>query len=256
MMRTLRTKILSAFLVLAMMLATAGVFSVLSLKNMGVSVQGLMDQNYRSIVACQQMIEGLERADSGMLLILSGKAGEGMGTLEEAEGQFREGLEVAKNNLTIPGEATYVERVEEAYARYRVLWPAEGATEVREILFETYSGGPHATFLAAKQAVAALRALNATTMYDTASTLQAAARRALVPGIVAIVAALLFAVLFTYLIDYYMIEPMRRLTAEVRRIAEGGTGFEVEIESRDELWELREALSAALSSSVDTDKAG
>ena len=248
MIRTLRTKIFSAFLVLALMLATAGTFSILSLRRLGGSVQGLMDENYRSIVACQQMTEALERADSGVLLILSGRSAEGETTLADAEHLFGEGLVAAKGNLTIPGEGGYVERVEDAFARYRALWPEPEVPDTRERLFETYSGGPHATFQEAKRAVAGLRTLNATTMYDTASRLQAMARRALIPGIVAILAALLFAVLFAYLIEYYLVAPLRRLTAEARRIGEGGTGFDVEIESRDELWDLREALRAMVPS--------
>ena len=69
----IRTKILLGFLILAVMLAVAGAYSIYELTTIGTSVQKLLDDNYKSINAAKMMIEALEREDSGVLLLLSGK---------------------------------------------------------------------------------------------------------------------------------------------------------------------------------------
>ena len=69
----LRTKMLSGFLILTMMLLVAGVWSVYELTTIGSSVQKLLNDNYKSINAGKMMIEALEREDSAVLLLFSGK---------------------------------------------------------------------------------------------------------------------------------------------------------------------------------------
>ena len=40
-------------------------------------------------------------------------------TIEDADKTFQAAIDVAKNNITIPGEATYVEAVIQSYENYR-----------------------------------------------------------------------------------------------------------------------------------------
>jgi hypothetical protein len=102
MLKSIRTKMLSVFLVLSLMLAAADAGSVYALIHLGRSVQDLLDQNYRSIDACRLMIEALERANSGVLLAYAGQSQEGQTILHEAESLLDQGLEIAKGHITIP----------------------------------------------------------------------------------------------------------------------------------------------------------
>lgn len=70
---SLRFKIMSGFLILALMLAIAGIWSIYELNSFGTSAEDLLDENYRSIKAAEMMLEALERQDSGILLLLFGK---------------------------------------------------------------------------------------------------------------------------------------------------------------------------------------
>ena len=56
----LRWKILSGFLILAVMLAAAGLWSVRELAHAGASARALLDENYRSIQAGKGMVEAQE----------------------------------------------------------------------------------------------------------------------------------------------------------------------------------------------------
>ncbi len=57
----LRAKILSGFLILAMMLFVAGIWSIDELTRVGTSVQKLLVENCKSINAGNMIIEALER---------------------------------------------------------------------------------------------------------------------------------------------------------------------------------------------------
>lgn len=50
----LRIKILSGFLILAIMLCVAGVWSIYQFRSIGASVQALLDDNYKSINAASK----------------------------------------------------------------------------------------------------------------------------------------------------------------------------------------------------------
>src|SRR3989339_718530 len=98
----LKYKIISGFIILAIMLIIAGVISVFELSHVGKSVQKLLDENYKSIDAANNMIEALEREDSGILLLILGNWGEGRKTIHDADSVFLENLTIAQNNVTIP----------------------------------------------------------------------------------------------------------------------------------------------------------
>ena len=118
----LRTKILSGFLLLALMLAIAGAMSIYELNSIGSSVQRILDDNYRSISLSKDMLEAVEREDSGILLLMLGKWDEGRRIINEADSSFTDNLEFAYENITIEKERDNLDVIAEKYAAYKKLW--------------------------------------------------------------------------------------------------------------------------------------
>jgi HAMP domain-containing protein len=238
----LRFKILSGFFILAIMLACAGVVSIYELLSIGSSVNRLLSDNYQSINAAKTMIEALEREDSGVLLVLSGKWQTGRKTIETADLEFQQAFETAKNNITIPGEAEYVDSIASKYRAFKELWqePMPGAEQDRNL--DWYFEEIHKAFQAAKTSVQELMMLNDETMYRTASGLQNRASRAIMPGIVAILSSLVFVLIFNYFINYYVTRPINILARAVENNIKTGAPVNIEIESRDELHNLASAI--------------
>jgi methyl-accepting chemotaxis protein len=238
----LRIKILSGFLILSIMLLTAGALSIYELNKIGHSVKVLLDENYKSIDATKTMIEALEREDSGVLLLMSGDWDNGRSTIKKADNDFQKAFDVAENNITIPGEKEYIETIKAAYASYKKLWVHPIVDTQRENNLQWYYGNVHPAFLKSKAAVNRLMTLNDKTMYQTASALQNRAGRAIMPGIVAIVSALVFTIIFNFFINLYVILPIKRLTAGIQNYIKSGdqTGFRVD--SSDELSDLSKAI--------------
>jgi methyl-accepting chemotaxis protein len=238
----LRMKILSGFLILVVMLAVAGIFSIYELMSIRSSVQSLLDDNYESVVAARKMIEALERQDSGLLLWISGKRPEGRSMIENADKAFLSALDTAKTNCTIPDEQNIVEDINRKYNDFKALWMRSLEDAAGSYGMDWYFEYGHSAFQDVITTADKLMALNDATMYRTASDLENRMYRIIMPGMVAILAALVFAFVFNYFINHYFVNPIISITKEVQRVLRTGSPSNIEIETDDELKDLASAI--------------
>jgi methyl-accepting chemotaxis protein len=249
----IRTKILLGFLILAIMLAVAGAYSIYELTTISTSVQKLMDDNYRSINAAKKMIEALEREDSGVLLLLLGKWKEGRETIVDAHKNFENAFDIAGNNLTIPGEKSYIDKINAKYKKYRDNWDRPIVGTEYEGNLNWYFEKVHGDFTQVKTAVEDLMTINDNTMYETASILKNRAHQAIMPGIVAISAALVFVVIFNYFVNLYIVNPIISMIKSIESFIQTGKTTNLSIDTRDELHDLASSV-ARLTTMVRTSK--
>jgi len=245
----IRAKILLGFLILATMLFLAGAWSIYELRTVGTSVQALLDDNYKSISAARKMTDALERQDSAILLLLSGNWKAGREIIQSADASFQQGFDIARNNVTIPGETAYVDEIEKAYKNFKDLWVRPIAGTGHEKKLDWYFQQVHHAFLEVKLAVERLMALNDRVMYQTATDLKNRAHRAVMPGVVAIIAALVFALVFNYFVNYYLVSPIIKVTKAIQRFFETGVPIEVKIETKDEMHRLATSLQQLMTQS-------
>ena len=240
----LRLKILSGFLILALMLLIAGGWSVYQLKSLGTSVQQLLDENYKSINAADIMLQSLEREDSGILLLMLGKWEEGRKIINSADTSFDQGYQIAKNNVTILGEEDYIKQINAKYQTYKNMWSRPIVDTNREGDLSWYLNTVHNAFLDIKASINALKALNETTLYLTASDLKSRANRAVMPGTVAIISALFFSLVFSYFVNQFMVSPIIKITRAVENFKKNDEPFNISIETNDEISSLAEAIKS------------
>jgi len=238
----LRGKILSGFIILSLMLLIAGLWSINELKSIGSSVQRILDENYQSIYAAKLMKEALEREDSAVLLLMLGKWEEGRRILHTADSLFMKNYAFAQKNVTIKGEAEHLKVIDQKYMAYKKLWERPIVDTDKEGNLQWYFQRLHQSFSQVKEAVNDLIDLNNKMMYKTASELKNRSNRAIMPGIIAILAALIFTFIFNYLVNYYMVSPIIRITERVKKFIDKRTPFDVQIETNDEIAHLAEAI--------------
>jgi len=239
----LRVKILSGFIILAAMLAIAGWWTIYELRSAGFSMQTMLNENYRSIHAAEDMIEALEREDSAILLLLLGKWEEGRTMISEADKIFMEKLSFLNSNITVPGEQSKLDSVTYKYEIYRKSWERPIVDTPHQGNIDWYFSDVHHAFLNVKSAVQELNSLNNEAMYQAASDLKQRSTRAVMPGLIAIIAALLFTLIFNYFVNYYMVSPIIRITDRVKRFISNKTPYDVTIESHDEIFHLSESIN-------------
>ena len=239
----LRLKILSGFIILVLMLLIAGVWSILEIRSMGSNIDKLLKNNYRSITAAKTMKETLEREDSAILLSILGDKAYSKNILSSADSLFKFSFDLAKANITIEGEEKLVDDVENNYKQFKDYWIQVIWEDKDYKNLEWYSQNIHASFLNTVKSIDNLLNLNDVEMYRTALNLNERSQRAIMPGIVAIIAAIVFTILFNFFINYYVITPIIEITNRVKKFTRSRTPFDYSVETKDELNNLTGAVS-------------
>jgi methyl-accepting chemotaxis protein len=229
------------------MLVIAGIWSIYELNSIGTSVQDLLDENYRSIKAAEVMVEALEREDSGILLLLLGRWDEGQRIVNSGDDLFQKNYQIAENNVTVPGEGDLIEKIKQEYMVYKNHWKRPIIGTDKQGNLDWYFRILHAEFLNVKSTVNELKALNEATLYRTASDLKNRANRAVMPGTVAAISALIFSLLFTYFVNLYMVNPIRRMIRGIEDFLKGDKEFDVNVETNDEISHLSSAIRSLCS---------
>ena len=114
----IRQRIMIGFGSLLAVIVVIGAMTIEQISHLGQTLDIILRENYRSVVACQDMKESLERIDSGVLFTMTGKDDNGNDLIKENSLKFQEALDVELNNITISGEGEKSQHIKELYARY------------------------------------------------------------------------------------------------------------------------------------------
>jgi HAMP domain-containing protein len=243
---SLRMKILSGFLILALMLFVAGAWSIYELRTLGISSEKLLYDNYQSIHAGRLMIEALEREDSAILLLLLGRWKEGRDIIESADIAFQNGFNMAKNNITIEDEESHINKIGTAYQEYKSVWERPIVDTKKQGDLNWYFSDVHNAFQNVKNSVEKLIQLNDQTMYDTAYTLKNRAYHTIMPGIIASLSALGFVLIFNFFINLYIVSPIINITKGIQGFLKTKDIPDYKIESKDEISYLASSVRELL----------
>lgn len=239
----LRFKILLGFLILALMLFIAGIWSIYELNSIGSSVPKMLNENYQSIHAGKKMVESLEREDSAILMLILGNWDAGRSLLSNADSLFNESFNFAYTNITVPGEKSQLDTIKSRYENYKNLWLHPIVGTLKEGNIKWYSQNIHTSFNAVKASIEGLIELNDKTMYQISSNLEHRSNQAIMPGVIALITALIFTLIFNSLVNYYVVGPIIKITERIKRFKNENTPYDVAIETKDELYDLSNAIS-------------
>lgn len=237
---TLKQKLLIGYGVVFALMGLVVAWAVTNLVSLGNATDAILSENYRSILAAENMVDALERQDSGILLMFLGDTEKGVSQFRENEAVFLEWLARAKDNITIEGEAGIVDSIEAAYAAYRRMFSSLtdlGAGRIEPTL-ATYQQQVHALFFQVRDVCVRLRNLNEETMYAASLEAGRVANRAILSTVLVAAAALIVALIFSWLLAERIVRPIRGFMAASRKISEGDYAVEVPVETSDELGRL------------------
>ncbi len=242
-MKSLRLKILGSFLLLILMLALAGGVSIYQLNWLSNSVHGLLEDNYKSVKATKAMIEALEREDSGVLLFLLGEPNEGKAILKRADSTFQEAFRIAENNQTEENEEQYIKTIQKNYDRYRSTWQHLEMSQDSLQNIVWYKNNIHDSFKETKRAVEELMMLNQNMMYESSSAIEEKARRAIMPGIISIVGAIVFSMILNFYINRHFVLPLNRLKEAIQDTRKEDHHLPASLQLPGELNRLKNAIN-------------
>ncbi|MDX9770773.1 MAG: MCP four helix bundle domain-containing protein [Tenuifilaceae bacterium] len=235
MKKSLKLKILAGFMLLIALLTVAGAVSVVEFLKLSRSVNALIEDNYKTIEVTRTMLESLERTDSGVLLYLLGEKEEGRKIIASASATFDQALDAATNNITEANEDSYISIISDKYEQFSIKLNKTLSNNYHGGAMGWYHGEIYQSFLNVKHAVDELMSLNQSSMYEEATILKEKSHRAIMPGIVAIVGALVFSLLLSFFISKYYITPLSSLSDAIKTFTPRESQLRSNIKSEDEI---------------------
>lgn len=244
MIKSLKIKILLSFTLLIFMLLGAGIMSILEFRNIGDSVDKVLKNNYQSIESAKKMADALERENNGILLWLISDRKSGLATVHASDSIIRNAIKESEANITEKGEPRYILAIIEAYDKYHtaVLQMAEVESSLDE--FKTrYKTEIQPLFFTTKNAINDLMVLNQDQMNRQSEIVKEKSRRAMMPAIVSIAAAVIFALLLYFFISIYFIHPIKQLINGVMEFYPEKGRLNANIATKDEFKTLENEIN-------------
>src|SRR5476649_2653089 len=102
---------------LFILLVAMGLYAVTLFTHLGNRVDVILRENFRSVLAGQQMKEAAERMDSALFFSLVGEEKRGRKLYVQNLPAFRESLRIELGNITLPGEAELAEKVRQSHEK-------------------------------------------------------------------------------------------------------------------------------------------
>jgi len=241
----LRQKISLGFGGLLIIILVIGVQSILNLSKLGESIDVILKENYRSVIACQQMKEALERIDSGLLFTLLGDGRQGEELILKNEGVFEKALQVELNTITLPGEGEKAALLKDLYGRYvvaldKVKNPAEPAPVRREAYFSNLLP----LFGQIKATADEILQMNQQNMNDANNQARENASLAQQRMYLLLGLGTLVAVMLIVFARRWILRPVQRLIRSADEIRRGNLDLVVSVDSHDEIGHLAESFNA------------
>lgn len=241
----LRRRVLIGYGMVVLLLILVFTWAIINLLRLGRASEAILSENYRSILAAENMIDAIERQDSGVLLYILGYKAEGTQQFQENEHKFLQWFARAKDNITIEGEADIIARIDSAYLAYLRTFSqflqtsaATGerpAREYHEVLLPA--------FLAVREASTELRDLNQHTMYEASEAARGISHAAIWSVTAVSLIAIGLALFFSLVLSNRLVRPVQQMRTAARRIAEGDYDVEVPVNTTAELGQLADQFN-------------
>ncbi|MCX5877824.1 MAG: HAMP domain-containing protein, partial [Deltaproteobacteria bacterium] len=241
----IRQKLSMGFGGLLILILIIGVQSIIQLTRLGVSIDVILRENYRSVIACQEMKEALERMDSGILFALLGYSQEGTEFIRKNESVFENALQTELNNITLPGEGDKAAHVQELFRQYRkILKTAENMETPLPERHHIYFTQLFPLFQEIKTTAGQILDMNQQNMSDANDRARSKAASSRKYMYMLLLAGAVVAVGFVIFTEKWILRPIHRLIRSAEEIKGGNLDLVVPIESKDEVGRLSEAFNA------------
>ena len=241
----IRQKLSMGFGGLLIIILIIGVQSIIQLTRLGVSIDVILRENYRSVIACQEMKEALERIDSGILFTLLGYTQEGIEMIRKNQSVFENALQVELNNITVPGEGEKAAHVVDLFRQYRkILKTAENPETPLDERQKIYFTQLFPLFQEIKTTAGQILDMNQQNMSDANDRARSKAASSRKYMYMLLLAGAVVAVGFVIFTEKWILRPIHRLIRSAEEIKGGNLDLVVPIESKDEVGRLSEAFNA------------
>jgi two-component system, NtrC family, sensor histidine kinase KinB len=240
----IRQKISLGFGGLLLIIIVIGGQSISQLDLLGYSIDVILRENYRSVLACKHMKEDLERMDSGALFMLLGDGAQGKELIAKHEPAFEDALNAELSNITLVGEQDKALHIRDLYTQYKgTIQQLQDSTAPLEGRREVYFSQLLPLFHQIKALADEILTMNQQNMVEANDRARAIASAAGHRMVVLLLTGVIVAVLFVVFTGRWVLRPINRLIRSTDEIRRGNLDLVVQIDSQDEIGRLSEAFN-------------
>ena len=237
---TLRKKIFIGYGITLALMVVVLIWALVNLLDLGKASDAILRENYKSILAAENMVYAIERQDSATLLLFLGYEDQAWKQFRDNESLFFQWLGRARDNITIEGEERIVKTIENGYNTYlnhiAELKPVYKSNLQRTATFYHETILP--SFVSVRNACIHLREINQETMFKASERAGHIAKRAIWSMVFIGSAAIGIGLVFSLILSNLLVKPVRQMMEATRKISEGDYDVEISIQSSDELGDL------------------
>jgi signal transduction histidine kinase len=253
----LRAKLSLGFGGLLVIIVVIGVQSIFLLGELGESIDVILRENYRSVIAAQDMKEALERMDSGALFTLLGYEMKGRELAGSNMRKFESALEVELNNITLPGEGEKADLLGKLYAQYKVnLESFLDSSEPESGRREQYFDRLLPLFQQIKDTADEILLMNQENMNHANQSARETAASARHRMYVLLLAGAVMAIGLIMFTRRWVIRPIARLRRSAEEISRGNLDLVVGKDADDEIGQLSDSFNAMTQSLRELRRSG
>ena len=231
-------KLLLAQSPIALALAIVGVFSAVAISYLGSHSQGIMKDNYRSVLAAQRMKEAIERMDSAALFMVAGQREKGVEQVEKYRPVFEAELKVQEGNITERGEKEFTGGLRTAWTDYQAKFDRLQKSATTDDMRARYFSELEAAFYKVKSAADEILAINQDAMLHKSEAVRRTAERMNAITITVVLGAFVLGLVVSTLLTRRMLQPVSALSDATRKIGEGNFDTRAHVRGNDELAHL------------------
>jgi NtrC-family two-component system sensor histidine kinase KinB len=241
---TLNRRLLLGLAPVLLIFLAVGIYAIFLFSKLGGAIDVILRENYRSVVASQNMKEATQEMNSGLLLMLSGEEARGRQLFQQYVPVFETNSDIESRNITLPGEGALEKTVQDLHAKYLAqtagffrLAPADSAR--RTLYFNQLLP----TSTAVNNTANHILEINQQNMVEANDAARQQSREASRYMIAILAGGLVIATVLAYLLARSIVQPVQSLTDSAQQLGDGNLDQHVPVQSGDELGKLAEAFN-------------
>ncbi|MBN2090079.1 PAS domain S-box protein [candidate division KSB1 bacterium] len=242
---SLRKKIFLGYGISLALATIVFIWAFINLISLSKASDNILRENYKSILAAENMINAIERQNNAMLLLIFGYQDEGLKQFYENESQFLQWFGKASDNITIKGEAEIIETINKEFSKYQLLFLELTYTIKSDLRnsAKSYHEKVLPALMEVKKYSIQLREINQKTMFQASEKAKNIAGKTMWSMILIGITALGIGLGFSLFFSIIILNPIRYMTNAALKIANGNYEAEILVKSSDELGILAEKFN-------------
>ncbi len=251
MFKSIRARIVWTFAVLVLLNLGATYWSIYNFYAIGTSVTTIIQENYLSVLAAENMMKSLERQDNALLVASEGEPPTSEGSLTENQDLFLKWNEnrdlfyywydQAVRSVSMPGQEPLRDSIQSAYRQYMLLGDLMSA-RIKQGAFE---GAKNYYYDKIRPVSDQLRDLcfrlfeiNQIGLYNAIPQTHSIANKTAFGTMMASIVSLVLSIIATAWLIRSFITPAEQLTDRVKQIGAGKVDLKIDVLSDDEIGQL------------------